>query len=152
MNDLAILKQIEENLGIPRLKEVQPGEILPPAKRRFFWGGLPYYLFHRGYSLDRQKRVTGLNISFCNLNPVLPLISRLQYLEYLNIEHSRVDDPAFISLMTQLKGINARFTFLNTRHFIKGLKNLFSLDLSSTNISDISMLKELKNLSSLDLS
>ncbi|MBN2441076.1 MAG: leucine-rich repeat domain-containing protein, partial [Spirochaetales bacterium] len=145
---------IGEQLGIPPLKELNPKEILTPASLKYFYRGLPpqYFVFQRGYCLDQQGYIDGLNISFSNLNPALSAINMLKHITILNIEHSIIDNPTFLLLLPHLKGVNFRFLFLTDWQFIKELKNLSFIDLSSTNISDISIIGQLKNLSSLALS
>jgi internalin A len=78
----------------------------------------------RGFALDENQQVIGLNLNGIKLDPVPAALSTFRHLQKLNL------------IGTQVKDIS----------FLQGLSNLRYLDLLGNQITDISPLQKLKRL------
>ena len=135
MSDLDIIKQIEKELNIKfeKLEDINYG---------------------RGYTLNQNGQVTGINLSsyaIKNLNRIVSPLKGLRNLKDLSLGDNKLSD---ISSLKDLKALRRLWLYSNQLTDIsplKDLKNLTLLYFQGNRLSDISPLKDLKNLTDLTL-
>jgi hypothetical protein len=158
MTGIEIIRAMEKILDVP-LPRLEPGDI---GKKRKY-----YRDFKRGYSLDSTGAVAGLRLEYLFIKPVLGYVDRLRRVTGLSIEGCRLEpgdidflrgrgDLTYLNIANN-KGIKD-FSFLRelkglTSVFLRELKGLTSVALGGNEgIKDFSFLRELKGLTSVDLS
>jgi len=136
MSDLDIIKKIENELKIKfgKLEEIK-------------WDS-------KGYTLNRNSKVTGLGLSGCeikDLNRIISPLKDLTDLTELNLSSNQLSDISPLKDLTNLTVLYLSYNQLSDISPLKDLTNLTELYLSSNQLSDISPLKDLTNLTVLDL-
>ena len=134
-NDLEIIKQLEKEIG-ERLEKV-----------KFDKGGY----FQKGYVVDEENRVVGLNLGGKKLSRIPHEIIKLSHLTALILWDNNIVDLSPIKELRSLKKLDLSFNQINNISVLKDLSNLTILYLSSNQIRDISVLKDLSNLTELYL-
>lgn len=121
-NDLELVKQLENELGIP----------LKPIDLR----GLEVSLF-AGFAADAKGRVRGLSLRACKLHRPPAMLPKFQSLEKLVLSANQISD---ISNLKELKGLtclNLINNQINDISSISGLKNLKKLSLQGNKITHL---------------
>jgi small GTP-binding protein len=134
MNDLEIIKRLEEEIG----KELEQVNI------DNFGGGDRFVL--------ENRKVIGLNLFQSNLPAIPAILLELKHLTHLSLSSNSLLD---ISPLKKLNNLTALYLVENQIADISPLKeltNLTTLALSSNPLEDISPLMELANLTTLALS
>ncbi|OFX50247.1 MAG: hypothetical protein A2046_06960 [Bacteroidetes bacterium GWA2_30_7] len=161
MNDLEIIKQIEEILDVKLEKKIEIGWV------------------SKAYSLNQSGQVTGVGLNDCKIdnkklkqlitslkefksliklsltdNKINDIFSlkELKNLINLDLTKNQISDISSLKELKSLTKLILLFNQINDISWLKGLKGLTYLYLSENQINDISSLKELKNLTNLDLS
>ncbi|NTW50168.1 MAG: TIR domain-containing protein [Chlorobiales bacterium] len=136
MTDIEILKKIEKKLKIS-LTEIDNLERM-----------------ERGYTLNQQGQVTGLNLFHCsiqNLDRIISSLKSLTGLTFLDLSLNKLSDISPLSSLTGLAFLTLRYNRISDISPLKSLAGLTRLYLRNNQLSDISALQELKQLEGLDL-
>ncbi|TAK59812.1 MAG: TIR domain-containing protein [Bacteroidetes bacterium] len=135
MTDVEIIKKLEKIVGkkLHLLKQM--------------WEG-------NGYTVNDDKKVTGVNLQDCELKELKDIASALIVLTNLTdlyLSTTQLSDITPLSGLTKLTTLYLDNTQLSDITPLSGLTNLTDLYLSTTQLSDITPLSGLNNLTILDL-
>ena len=137
MNDLEIIKQIEKILKV----ELQ------------LIDKIEYY--KKGYSLNQNKQIIGLNITDCeikDLNRIISPLKELKSLTELNLSGNQISDISTLKDLKSLIELNLNRNEISDVSPLLDLKSLTELNLNRNEISDVSPLIDIKSLTELNLS
>jgi internalin A len=135
--DLKLIKQWEKEID-EKLKQCKFDEILKS--------------FNKGFSMDKNGNVNGLNLDQMELEKIPLDLSKFYHLKILALKRNKINDISMLKGLGNLKELYMSSNQISDISMLYELGNLKELYLSSNQISDISMLKELGNLTRLDLS
>jgi len=131
--DLDIIRHLEKQLyiNLPQFKKID--------------------LFdERGYVIDEQGNVTGLNLKATKISDISALAG-LTNLNKLYLSSNQISDISSLKGLTNLTILYLQENQISDISYLAGLTNLITLDLGSNKITDISPLKALMNLKQLKL-
>jgi small GTP-binding protein len=137
MSDLDLIKQLEKEIG----RELE--------KRDF--EKITSYM-QRGYAINKNGNVIGLNLNDIKLVPLPASLSKLRHLKKLRLRNTRTKDIYFLQGLSNLTDLNLMDNQIKDISSLQGLSNLTDLNLSNNQITDISFLQGLSNLTTLNLS
>jgi len=131
--DIEIIKKIEKKIGI--MLNILSSEKIVSA---------------RGYTVDRNDHVIGLNLNWSRLSDI-SILKELKYLKILDLSDIQLED---ISVLKELKSLTHLYLCRNHISDISSLKelnNLRVLHLGRNKLTDITILKYLTSLTKLYL-
>lgn len=106
-----------------------------------------------GYSLDDEKRVTGLRFQGCRVKIILPMLVPFERLVKLNLWRCELvdDDAFFLRLLKRLTFLDLAFNKFSDVSFLADFEALTHLNLIGNRVTDLSFVKKLDNLSRINI-